>query len=592
VGATGATGPTGDVGATGPTGAVGATGATGATGTPGQSSSFYNYRTNITQQTPVPPIVAGKVIWNAVNTTLATKIWVSAFDTAGDDIEILLANLTTGDSFIIQDKSDSANKQEWDISLSTLTAGLQVEYDVTLQSGTFDFATLANNHQILIIANKVGPVGPAGPTGATGATGTAGATGPTGDVGATGAVGATGPTGDAGATGPTGAVGATGPQGAVGATGPQGDIGATGPQGVQGIQGIQGVAGATGPTGSGATGPTGPAGATGATSTSSTAIEILDTQAGTFYPTFVSASGSGVFQTLRADISTTPLAYDVTNGILSRSITSTTLGTALQLKSLNNAGGSKGATINLQSGTGNDVTTSSLNLNATNGNSYQSTTLTIQEQNFYSTVFHLDSGGENTGYANFRSYLSTPNVYSSVLSAMWAEVDSISTGVRTTGTAIEMFTGSGSSGSATNIAQFTTGSILSYVPLLFNSNTAGIQNRTTATSISAGNPMTLTGDNLTFRNYNLTFGGTTNSISSYAFSTVPVNAVYTITIFNNGSGNTTFTGTGAIAGGVRVGGAGATLNTFVIPTARYATCELKYANTGAFNLFFLNFTLM
>jgi hypothetical protein len=49
-------------------------------------------------------------------------------------------------------------------------------------------------------------------------------------------------------------------------------------------------------------------GATGASNTNSTAISITDTNtAGTFYLTFVSASGAS--QTLRADITTTPLTY-------------------------------------------------------------------------------------------------------------------------------------------------------------------------------------------------------------------------------------------------------------------------------------------
>ena len=354
-GDTGPTGPQGDTGpqgiqgATGPTGIQGATGATGPQGVPGQSSSFYNYTTDITQQTPVPPIGSGNVIWNAVNTTLATKIWVSVFDVVGDDLEILLSNLTTGDSFIIQDKNVSANKQEWNITASTTTAGLQVEYDVVLASGTFDFGTLSNNHPILIIAYAVGPAGPAGPTGATGPTGAVGATGPQGDTDATG------PQGIQGIQGATGATGPTGPAGATGSTGPQGDLGPTGPQGVQGIQGIQGIQGATGPTGSagatglqGATGPTGPQGATGTsgatilglnnvftgsntftqpiigdlsgnatTATSAlgaTDITITDSiaTAGTFYPTFVNSAGTN--KSVRID--TTGLTYDPSSNTL------------------------------------------------------------------------------------------------------------------------------------------------------------------------------------------------------------------------------------------------------------------------------------
>jgi hypothetical protein len=203
----------------------------------------------------VPPIASGKVRWNAVNTTTATKLYVSVLDDVGDDLEILLGNLGAGDTLIIQDQNTSANKQEWDITGATVTTGLMVEYDVSLSSGSFDFATLANNHPILLIAYAVGPQGPTGPQGPQGIQGIQGATGDTGPVGPTGPQGIQG---IQGATGDTGPVGPTGPQGIQGIQGIQGD---TGPQGVQGIQGIQGATGATGDTGP--VGPTGPQGASG-----------------------------------------------------------------------------------------------------------------------------------------------------------------------------------------------------------------------------------------------------------------------------------------------------------------------------------------
>jgi hypothetical protein len=249
-----------------------------------------------------------------VNTITATKIWISVFDEANDDLEILLNNLTTGDSFIIQDKSDATQFQNWDITSSTLTSGVQVEYDVVLASGTFNFGTLADDHPILVIANNVGPIGPAGPAGPAGPTGAVGATGATGAQGATGATGAQGATGATGAIGPTGATGATGPHGDTGATGPQGIqgvMGATGPQGVQGLQGIQGIQGATG-----ATGATGSTGATGATNPNATGITITDTNTNaTYYPTFV--AGAGASQSLLADVSPTiSLSYNPSTNTL------------------------------------------------------------------------------------------------------------------------------------------------------------------------------------------------------------------------------------------------------------------------------------
>jgi hypothetical protein len=206
-------------------------------------------------------------------------------------------------------------------------------------------------------------------------------------------------------------------------------------------------------------------------------------------------------------------------------------------------------------------------------------------------LYRFSSDGETNYYSGFRTITDLTGVPSAFMYNQTDAPSSTYTAVRILNNNITMFSGSALT-TTTNIADFNVGNCSFAVPIIFSADTAGIQNRTTTTSITAGNPMTLTGDNLTFRNYSMTFGGTTNSISSYSFSSVRVNAVYTITIFNNGSGSTTFTGTAVGSGGVRVGGAGATLNTFVIPTARYATCELKYANTGAFNMYFLNFTLM
>ena len=251
-GATGDTGPQGiqgiqgDTGATGPQGIQGIQGDTGPQGPQGQSSSFYNYKTTITQQTPVPPPANGRIIWNAVNTLTATKIWVSHIDDLGDDIEVLLGNLGAGDSFIIQDQSTSSNFQKWDISASTITPGLYVEFDVSLNSGAYDPGTTGtnqNNHSVLLIAYAVGPQGPVGPTGPQGIQGIQGDTGPTGPQGIQGIQGIQGDTGPQGIQGIQGDTGPTGPQGI------QGIQGDTGPQGVQGIQGIQGIQGDTGPTG-------------------------------------------------------------------------------------------------------------------------------------------------------------------------------------------------------------------------------------------------------------------------------------------------------------------------------------------------------
>jgi hypothetical protein len=186
-GETGATGPQGIqgfTGPTGPTGPQGPTGTTGATGAPGQSSSYYNYKA--TEPDTTPPVLTGHIMWNAVPQSAATTIYVSHLDSGGDDVEVLLGTLTAGDQFIIQDQSNSANYQIWGVTSTTINTGDNVQYGVTNISYTHTFA---NNNDLLLVIQQVGPQGPQGPTGPQGIQGE---TGPTGPQGATGATGATG----------------------------------------------------------------------------------------------------------------------------------------------------------------------------------------------------------------------------------------------------------------------------------------------------------------------------------------------------------------------------------------------------------------
>jgi hypothetical protein len=133
--------------------------------------------------------------------------------------------------------------------------------------------------------------------------------------------------------------------------------------------------------------------------------------------------------------------------------------------------------------------------------------------------------------------------------------------------------------SLTSLMNLSTGGVLT-----FGANTNGIQNRTTSTTITySGNPLTLTGSNLSFRSYQINFTGTTNAIGSYSFSSVPINADYTIAVYNGGTGNATFasTATYRFNGGV----------TFTIPTLRYAVIKVQQLSVNATTIFFLTGTL-
>jgi hypothetical protein len=224
----------------------------------------------------------GYLLWNNATQTSATSITIDHINADGVDIDVFLTLLSVGDVLVIQDKTNSANFQKWEVSGTiTIVTNNYVTAPVTLLSsggtGTTGFANNATIILAILSAGVVGPTGPIGATGPTGSTGPAGATGPigatgpTGPQGVTGDLGPIGATGPAGATGPIGATGATGPAGATGDVGPTGaastvagPTGATGPAGTNGTNGAVGATGPTGPTGPiGATGSTGPSGSPG-----------------------------------------------------------------------------------------------------------------------------------------------------------------------------------------------------------------------------------------------------------------------------------------------------------------------------------------
>lgn len=174
VGATGATG-VGTAGATGATGtgAVGATGATGigatgATGAPGQSSSFFNYQADTGSQVlpPTGTITDGHILWNQVTQVSASVIAISHIDSLGNDIDVFFPLYKQGDTFVLQDKSNSDNFQRWTISgTPTIGNNSYVLLPVTLVSsgGTPQFT---NNHQIIFAIVTSGLQGATGATGA------------------------------------------------------------------------------------------------------------------------------------------------------------------------------------------------------------------------------------------------------------------------------------------------------------------------------------------------------------------------------------------------------------------------------------------
>jgi hypothetical protein len=170
-GATGLSGATGLTGATGlgATGATGLSGATGSTGPQGFSSSYFPFKANSNSQSGYPG--DGKILWNNVTLKSSTQISVSHLtDSPATDIDVFLSLLQIGQTLLIQDKSQSANFQNflingtpqllvsgtdnyWNIPVSNITNGGNPQF--------------ANNHPI-ILAIVSGSGSSSGATGATG----------------------------------------------------------------------------------------------------------------------------------------------------------------------------------------------------------------------------------------------------------------------------------------------------------------------------------------------------------------------------------------------------------------------------------------
>jgi hypothetical protein len=304
-------------------------------------------------------------------------------------------------------------------------------------------------------------------------------------------------------------------------------------------------------------------------------INITDTNTNaTFFPTFVSASGSG--QTLRADTSSTnALKYNPSSNLLFSSDTASS--TTLSLRSNYSNTGSGSADLNLVSGNGSSNMSVNLSCNDALGD-YTVLDMKANNANLF-TGNPVGDSMEQTGvqltntadtYFATDTYATAPIYVSRVSTNGWTWG---------TGSAIGQYPNYTPIPALTSLMSLSTAGILT-----FGANTNGIQNRTTSTTITfSSNPLTLSGNNLSFRSYQINFTGTTNAVSSYSFSTMPINGDYTIAVYNGGSGNATFasTATYRFSGGV----------TFTIPTSRYAVIKVQQLSVNATTIFFLTGTL-
>jgi hypothetical protein len=159
-GGVGPVGPVGPTGPTGNTGPIGPAGPTGPTGADGQSSSFYDYiaKTTATSGNPGNTFL----LWNTVTQTAATQVNVSHINADGYDIDVLLALITTGTIFIIQDSGDSTIYQKWQVSATPVAQTGYFELPVTLLESGGGGSFSNNTNVLFIVATPAGGGGTGG----------------------------------------------------------------------------------------------------------------------------------------------------------------------------------------------------------------------------------------------------------------------------------------------------------------------------------------------------------------------------------------------------------------------------------------------
>jgi hypothetical protein len=111
-----------------------------------------------------------------------------------------------------------------------------------------------------------------------------------------------------------------------------------------------------------------------------------------------------------------------------------------------------------------------------------------------------------------------------------------------------------------------------------------LQLPTTSTALNFSGSVAINGQSKTFGYFTMNPTGTTNTISGLSFVNMPLNASYTVAIYNQGSGNFTIN---AISG-IRTN----FTTSFVVPTGRYATLIIRYLYFGASSYYCLEATLL
>ena len=383
-----------------------------------------------------------------------------------------------------------------------------------------------------------------------------------------------------GEQGPPGQTGNTGPQG------PPGDTGSLGPQGLQGEpgntgpQGIQGIPGNTGPQGAtGNTGPQGPQGNTGDLGPSSTLLNISNNITDTtFYPIFSSGIDSqpayinNTAGALTFNSSTSTLTAATFNGNATSATTATTATSATTATTATSAN-----EIRIT----NDNTNSTCYIPFSKALASTGTVLPLFQDDNTSPLTYNPSTGVLTALTfngNATSSTNSNNLYVVNTNNNLNYYVTFTNGTAGSGTYLPMFQDDTTnsllynpstgvlSGSIFNASSYISGNLL--VPT--TSTTATFGSPTAGTLYIAGS---LTSS---FSSFKINLTGTTNIISKLSITNMPLNGMYSVTIYNGGSGNATINSTGLAPTGLLI--RTTYQNPVVIPASNYAILTILYQN--------------
>jgi hypothetical protein len=123
-----------------------------------QAGSLYHYKADTSATSGDPG--SGNIRWNNATQASATTLLISHLDDDGNDIDVFLGLIASGNTIVVQDRNDSGVYQTWSVSGSPSHPGDYWSVPVTLIASAG--GNLPNNHQIIVVTEGGGGGGGTG----------------------------------------------------------------------------------------------------------------------------------------------------------------------------------------------------------------------------------------------------------------------------------------------------------------------------------------------------------------------------------------------------------------------------------------------